>query len=99
MNIVSSEDDRKIKIFVSGSSEPAGIKKFADIADLICREKDKDMDIDLSEVEYMDSNCISILLKLYKFQKQKKRSFSIVKASYNVTTLLELCSLSDTLIS
>lgn len=97
MNIVTSEDDNLINITISGSADSAGIKKFIEIVDSICTDKEKDVDIDLSEMEYMDSTCISILLKLHKFQKQKNRDFRISKASYKVTSLLSLCSLSDTL--
>ncbi len=97
MNITTSEDDNIIKIIIAGSADSAGIKKFIEIVDSICSDKEKDVDIDLSEMVYMDSTCISVLLKLNKFQKQKNRDFRISNASHNVTSLLSLCSLSDTL--
>jgi anti-anti-sigma factor len=99
MNITTTEDDKLINIAISGSADPAGIKKFIELVDSICAGKEKDVDIDLSEMEYMDSTCISILLKLHKFQKQKNLDFRISKASYKVSSLLSLCSLSDTLMS
>jgi len=99
MNIATSEDDNLINISISGSADSAGIKKFIELVDSICSGKEKDVDIDLSGMEYMDSTCISILLKLHKFQKQKNRDFRISKASYKVSSLLSLCSLSDTLMS
>jgi len=97
MNIEISEDENLINISIKGSADSAGVKKFIEIVDSICNGKEKDVDIDLSEMEYMDSTCISILLKLNKFQKQKNRDFKISKASYKVSSLLSLCSLSDTL--
>lgn len=97
MNILTTEDDNLIQISISGSADSAGIRKFIEVVDSICDGQDKDVDLDLSEMEYMDSTCISILLKLHKFQKQKKRDFRISKASYKVSSLLSLCSLSDTL--
>lgn len=99
MNIITSENENLITISISGSADPAGIKKFITLVDSICAGIEKDVDIDLSELEYMDSTCISILLKLHKSQKQKNRDFRISKASYKVSSLLSLCSLSDTLMS
>ncbi len=97
MNIITTENDQQINITISGSADSAGVKKFIDLVDSICTEKEKDVDIDLSEMVYMDSTCISILLKLHKFQKQKNHDFKISSASYNVASVLSLCSLSDTL--
>jgi len=97
MNIITTEDDNLINISITGSADSAGIKKFVEVVDSICAGKEKDVDLDLSEMEYMDSTCISILLKLHKFQKQKNRDFKISKASFKVTSLLSLCSLADTL--
>ena len=97
MNISTSEDDNLINISIKGSADSAGIKKFTEIVDSICSGNEKDVDIDLSEMDYMDSTCISILLKLHKAQKQKNRDFRISKASFKVSSLLSLCSLSDTL--
>ncbi len=97
MNIIINEDDNLINISISGSADSSGIRNFIELVDSICDGKDKDVDLDLSELEYMDSTCISVLLKLHKFQKQKNKDFRISKASYKVSSLLSLCSLSDTL--
>jgi anti-sigma B factor antagonist len=97
MNIKTIENDNLINISVSGSADSAGIRKFIELVDSICDGEDKDVDLDLSELEYMDSTCISVLLKLHKVQKQKNKDFRISKASYKVSSLLSLCSLSDTL--
>jgi len=99
MNIVTSETETLINISISGSADPSGIKKFIALVDSICDGIPKDVDIDLSELEYMDSTFISILLKLHKAQKQNNKDFKISKASYKVSSLLSLCSLSDTLMS
>lgn len=97
MNIKTSEDDNLIKISISGSANSSGMKDLSEIVDSICSDKEKNVDIDLSAMEYIDSSSISILLKLHKSQKQKNLDFRISKASPRVTSLLSLCSLSDTL--
>jgi len=97
MNIKTTENDKTIIISISGLMDPVGIKRFAELSDSICSGVEKDIDIDLSEMDYMDSTCIGILLRLHKFQKQKNLDFKISKASYKVSSLLSLCSLSDAL--
>ncbi len=97
MDIKTTEDDQTISISITGSSNPSEMKKLEQIVDSICSDKDKNIDIDLSGMEYIDSTCISTLLKLNKSQKQKNLDFKITKASTRVTSLLSLCSLSDTL--
>ncbi len=97
MNLETSEDDNLIRIFISGSAEPEGVRKLVEISDSICSGKEKNIEIDLSEMEYLDSTCISIFLKLHRFQRQKNLDFRISNASEKVLSLLNLCSLSETL--
>ena len=97
MVITTLNENGIIKIKISGSANSADMKEFVEVVDSVCNENDKNVDVDLSEMEYMDSTCISLLLKINKFQKQKNREFVISKASYTVSSLLSLCSLADTL--
>ena len=97
MNVATTEENNLIKIVISGSADPAGIKKMIEIIDSISSGEDKDVDFDLAEMEYMDSTCIGILLRFHKHQKQVNREFVISKASFKVASILSLCSLSETL--
>jgi len=98
MECVVTEKDGSLNIILSGSSDMAGIKNFSAIVNQINDEKNADVEIDMENVDYLDSSFISLLLKLHKSQKQKNLGFKIVKASDRVTSLLNLCSLSGTLV-
>jgi len=97
MNIQTTEDDKLIKISISGSANSSELKELDKIVESIINGQEKNVDIDLSELQYIDSTCISILLKLHKNQKLKNLGFRISKASNRVSSLLSLCSLADTL--
>lgn len=92
------ENEGVLTISLSGSADITGLKDFSAEVNSICSEKKSDIEIDMSAVEYIDSTFISVLLKLHKSQSQKKLGFKIVKASPKVTSVLNLCSLSGTLI-
>lgn len=98
MNIVKDENESKLKLTLSGSSDPVGNKNFAETVDVINNNMNIDIEIDLSKLEYMDSTSIGIMLRLYKTQKQKNHGFRILNASEKVSSLLTLCSLSDSLV-
>ena len=57
----------------------------------------KDMILDMSDVDYIDSTGISILIMLNKQQREKGKTLTIRNASQRVKSLLELSSLSDLL--
>ena len=97
MNIQVAEKDNTILISIAGSIETAHMKEFSGIVNSLCESSDKAVEIDLDNADYLDSTGISLLLKLYKAQKQRSLGFSIVKASAKVTSLLTLCSLHETL--
>ena len=56
---------------------------------------DKDIEIDLSEVDYIDSSGVGVLISLLKLQKKKEKELIIEKVSSKVLNVLKLSSLSD----
>jgi anti-sigma B factor antagonist len=58
-------------------------------------KSNKDVDIDLSKVDYIDSSGVGVLITLLKKQKSKGRNFKISKVSPKVLNVLNLSSLSD----
>lgn len=97
MNIQVVEKENRVLISISGSVEISRIKELSELIDSLCKSSDRDVEIDLSNADYLDSTGISLLLKLHKAQKQRGLGFSIVQASEKITSLLSLCSLNDTL--
>lgn len=97
MNYTITETDNVLNVTLTGSSDMAGLKKFSETVNTLSSECTKDVEIDMEQVEYVDSSFISLLLKLHKSQQQKSLGFRITKASDRVTSVLNLCSLSGTL--
>ncbi len=56
---------------------------------------DKDIELDLSSVEYIDSSGVGVLISLLKLQKKKGKSLKIRKVSTKVLNVLKLSSLSE----
>ena len=55
----------------------------------------KNIEIDLSNVDYIDSSGVAILIDLMKFQKKRGKNLVIKKASPKVLNVLMLSSLTD----
>lgn len=97
MNYTITENDKVLNVTLTGSSDMAGLKRFSETVNALSSECTKDVEIDMEQVDYVDSSFISLLLKLHKSQQQKGLGFRIIKASDRVTSVLNLCSLSGTL--
>ena len=97
MNYEFQETGERTVIRVEGPIEMKTIKDFKEEVFNYTETRDVDIEVDLSAVEYIDSTGIGLLITLYKRQKQKKKTFRIVKASDKVHSLLELSSLSEVL--
>jgi anti-sigma B factor antagonist len=61
----------------------------------LATNNDKDIIIDFSKVDYIDSTGIGLLLRLSGIQKSKNRSFNIINLSDRIKKILELSSLGD----
>jgi len=61
----------------------------------IGQNENKDIDLDLSKVNYIDSSGVGVLISLLKLQKNKGKSLKISKVSPKVLNVLKLSSLSD----
>ena len=95
MNIDVTEDDATVTIIVNGDIEMMTIKSFKQKLFEIGQDIDKDIEIDLSNVDYIDSSGVGVLISLLKLQKKKGRNLMINKVSSKVMNVLKLSSLSD----
>ena len=93
--IVESQDI--VTIIANGPIEMRSIKDFKDKLLEMGDSTDKNIEIDLSHVDYMDSTGIGLLITLLKKQKKKDKQLRIVNATLRVLSLLELSSLSEVL--
>ncbi|MBN2160291.1 MAG: STAS domain-containing protein [Spirochaetes bacterium] len=95
MNIEVKEDASLVSITVNGDIEMMTIKDFKERLFEIGHNIDKNITIDLSSVDYIDSSGVGVLISLLKLQKKKGKSLNIKKVSPKVLNVLKLSSLSD----
>lgn len=91
------ESPETITIVANGPIEMRSIKDFKDKLLELGETTNKNIEIDLSHVDYMDSTGIGLLITLLKKQKKKDKHLRISNASPRVLSLLELSSLSEVL--
>jgi len=92
MKIRINQTSELVKIIVEGNLESTTLKPFTDkIANL--PSYDKDVEIDLSLVDYIDSSGIRSLLTLKKKLKDIEKNLVILNCSDNVKRILQLSSL------
>lgn len=95
MDIHIKEEADIVNITVNGDIEMMTIKNFKEKLFEIGHNIDKNIEIDLSSVDYIDSSGVGVLISLLKLQKKKGKSLNIRKVSPKVLNVLKLSSLSD----
>lgn len=95
MDIEVKDSDTSVNIIVNGDIEMMTIKNFKQKLFEIGQNIDKDIEIDLSNVDYIDSSGVGVLISLLKLQKKKGKNLEISKVSPKVLNVLKLSSLSD----
>ena len=92
-----NETNDLLKISIVGAMEIQSIKDFQEKMKYIEITIDKDIEIDMSKVDYIDSTGISLLIIMFQKQNQKGKTLKIGNASQRVKDLLQLTSLTDIL--
>ena|SRR5271157_1862987 len=95
MDIQINDEVDVVKITVQGDIEMMTIKNFKERLFEIGHNVDKNIEIDLSSVDYIDSSGVGVLISLLKLQKKKGKELFIKKVSPKVLNVLKLSSLSD----
>ena len=95
MEIQISNNAELVNVMITGDIEMMSIKDFKTKLLDIGQNENKDIDLDLSKVNYIDSSGVGVLISLLKLQKNKGKSLKISKVSPKVLNVLKLSSLSD----
>ncbi|MBN2041323.1 MAG: STAS domain-containing protein [Spirochaetes bacterium] len=95
MEIKINKDSNPVNISIIGDIEMMTIKNLKTELLDIGNNEDKDIELDLSRVNYIDSSGIGVLISLLKIQRGKGKNFKISKISPKVLNVLKLSSLSD----
>ena len=95
MDIQTIEAGDSITIAITGDIEMITMKGLKEKLLGIIEENDKDIIIDFSNVGYLDSSGIGVLLTLSKVLKEKEKALKLVNLSERISRVLELSSLAD----
>ncbi len=95
MEIEVIDQDDIIVLKVHGDIEMMTIKTFKQKLFEVGQNTEKDIEIDLSDVDYIDSSGVGVLISLLKLQKKKGKALKMEKVSSKVLNVLKLSSLSD----
>jgi anti-sigma B factor antagonist len=95
MEIEIKEGTSLVNVSVNGDIEMMTIKELKEKLLDLGQNVDKDIELDLSSVEYIDSSGVGVLISLLKLQKKKGKSLKIRKVSTKVLNVLKLSSLSE----
>ncbi len=98
MIIKINQTDEAVKLIIEGNLESTTIKPFSDKVSSI-PGFGKNVEIDLGQVDYIDSSGIRALLTLSKKMKDIERKLVIVNCSDNIKRILKLSSLQDILLA
>jgi anti-sigma B factor antagonist len=97
MDFTVTEDASHLLLTINGPMELHTVKELQNKIIELNSAVNKDIIIDLSSVDYIDSTGISILIMLNRQQKQKGKGLKIRNATPRVSNLLDLSSLSELL--
>jgi anti-sigma B factor antagonist len=95
MEVKVEKNNDTINISVSGDIEMLSIKEFKNSLLGVGENENKDIELDLSKVNYIDSSGVGVLISLMKVQKSKSKNLKITKVSKKVEDVFKLSSLSD----
>ena len=59
---------------------------------------DKDMVIDIKDLDYLDSTGLGLFMKIYKIGKEKDKTVSIINPKENILKLFKITDLTDVFI-
>ncbi|HPC40887.1 MAG TPA: STAS domain-containing protein [Spirochaetota bacterium] len=89
------EHDDVISIAVAGDINPYTSKSFKDALFEIIETGNKNITLDFSRADYMDSSGIGSLISLYKIQSKRGKKLLISKANEDINNFIRLAGLSD----
>lgn len=95
MEIDVKELNDTFKVVLKGDIEMMTIKELKNKLLDLGQNSDKNIDLNMSEVNYIDSSGVGILISLLKIQKKKGKEMTISEISDKVLSVLKLSSLSD----
>jgi anti-sigma B factor antagonist len=98
MEFEVKEDDDVTTITVRGDINLYTSKSFKNTIFEIIQTRDKNITIDFSRVDYMDSSGIGALISLYKIQNIRGKKLIISKANEDIINFIRLSNLTELIV-
>ncbi|WP_296112636.1 STAS domain-containing protein [uncultured Anaerococcus sp.] len=84
-----------LKLEVKGDLDIYAEEEFKSFIEREIVGMDKDLLIDLKDLDYLDSTGLGLFMKIYKIGQEKGRSVSIINPKENILKLFKITDLTD----
>ncbi|EHR32083.1 STAS domain-containing protein [Helcococcus kunzii] len=90
---IDYKEEENLNVFLSGDLDINSVETFKD--DILEKYEniDKDVIIDLKDLEYIDSTGIGAIMTVYNDVKKKDRSLTVKNANRNIAKLFKITEL------
>lgn len=89
------DKEKFLLIEVKGDLDIYSEDEFKSFIEREIENTDKDLVIDIKDLDYLDSTGLGLFMKIYKLAKEKDRSVSIINPKENILKLFKITDLTD----
>lgn len=92
-NISQAED--KLVLKLSGDLDVYSEEEFKNLIEDELSKVDKDIVIDIKDLDYLDSTGLGMFMKIYKINKEKDKKVKIINPKENILKLFKITELTE----
>ncbi|EEI82151.1 STAS domain-containing protein [Anaerococcus tetradius] len=92
-NISQAED--KLVLELSGDLDVYSEEEFKNLIEDDLSSVDKDIVIDIKDLDYLDSTGLGMFMKIYKINKEKDKKVKIINPKENILKLFKITELTE----
>lgn len=89
------DKEKFLLIEVKGDLDIYSEDEFRSLIEKEIEGADKDMVIDIKDLDYLDSTGLGLFMKIYKIAKEKDKTVSIINPKENILKLFKITDLTD----
>lgn len=90
-----SQADDKLVLELSGDLDVYSEEEFKNLIEDELMDVDKDLVIDIKDLDYLDSTGLGMFMKIYKINKEKGKRVKIVNPKDNILKLFKITDLTE----
>ena len=89
------DKDQYQLVEIKGDLDIYAEDEFRDFIELELENVDKDLIIDIKDLDYLDSTGLGLFMKIYKLMNEKGNSVKIINPKENILKLFKITDLTD----